>query len=63
MGIFRSIGNFFSDVQSEFKRVTWPTWAETKNSTGVVLVVTLTVAAILGGLDVGLSEAVKLIIK
>ena len=51
------------DVQSEFKRVSYPTREATLQSTGVVLVLSLTVALFLGLVDLGLSEAVKLVIK
>jgi len=61
--LFQALRAFIVDVQSEFKRVTWPTREATLQSTGVVLFVTLVVAAFLGLTDLGLSEAVKLIIK
>ena len=63
MKLFRSIKAFFIDVQGEFKRVSWPTREATLQSTGVVLFLTLTVATFLGIVDLGLSEAVKLIIR
>jgi preprotein translocase subunit SecE len=55
--------SFFQDVHAEFKRVSWPTRQATLQSTGVVLVVTLAVAAFLGVVDVGLASAVKTIIR
>jgi preprotein translocase subunit SecE len=61
--LFQAIRTFFTDVQGEFKRVTWPTREATLQSTGVVLVVTLVVAAFLGLVDLGLSEAIKLVIR
>ncbi len=63
MGIFASIRNFFTDVRSEFKRVTWPTREATLRSTGIVVFVSLVVAVYLGLVDLGLSHAIKLIIK
>ena len=63
MNIFRALRNFLQDVSAEFKRVTWPTRQATLQSTGVVLVVTLAVAVFLGLVDVGLSSAVKQIIR
>ncbi|MCH8074397.1 MAG: preprotein translocase subunit SecE [SAR324 cluster bacterium] len=63
MNFFRNIAKFFTDVISEFKRVTWPTREATLKSTGVVLVLTIAVALFLGVIDVGLSESVKLIIR
>jgi preprotein translocase subunit SecE len=61
--LFQSIRGFFVDVQAEFKRVSWPSAESTFRSTGVVLFVTLVMAAFLGLVDLGLSEAVKTIIK
>ena len=61
--LFRAIKSFFVDVQSEFKRVSYPSREATLQSTGIVLFLSLTVAAFLGLVDLGLSEAVKLIIK
>lgn len=63
VNFFRNIAKFFTDVISEFKRVTWPTREATLKSTGVVLVLTIAVALFLGVIDVGLSESVKLIIR
>ncbi len=63
MRLIRAIGKFFSDVRSEFKRVTWPTREATLRSTGVVLFLTLVVASFLAVVDLGLSNAVKLIIN
>ena len=63
MKLFRAIKSFFVDVQSEFKRVSYPSREATLQSTGIVLFLSLTVAAFLGLVDLGLSEAVKLIIK
>lgn len=63
MGIFRALSQFFGDVKSEFKRVTWPAKEVTLQSTGVVLFLTAVIAVFLGMVDMGLSEAVKLLIK
>lgn len=63
MKLFKAIKTFFVDVQSEFKRVSYPSREATLQSTGVVLVLSLTVALFLGLVDLGLSEAVKLVIK
>jgi preprotein translocase SecE subunit len=42
----------FDDIFSELKKVTWPTAAETRYLTGVVVVVALTVGAALGLIDI-----------
>ena len=60
---FRGIGQFFSDVRGEFAKVTWPTRETTLQSTWVVLIVTVFVSLFLGVVDLGLSEAIKMIIQ
>ncbi|MGK0288688.1 MAG: preprotein translocase subunit SecE [bacterium] len=61
--MFKRISQFFSDVQVEFKKVTWPSREETIKQTGVVVVMTLLMSVFLGGVDLGLSEVIKLVIK
>ncbi|GMV39267.1 MAG: hypothetical protein AMXMBFR64_09830 [Myxococcales bacterium] len=39
------------EIANELKKVTWPTWAETKVSTVVVVITTIIVSAILGLFD------------
>lgn len=46
---------------SEFKKVTWPTFAEVCKRTGVVLVVVLVFAVIIFGMDYGLGALIKLL--
>jgi preprotein translocase subunit SecE len=63
VGIFRAFSTFLTDVRSEFRRVSWPSREATLQSTGVVVFVTIVVAIYLGLVDLGLSEAVKFIIR
>jgi len=63
VSIFRGIRTFFHDVSAEFLRVTWPTRENTLKSTGVVVMVSLVVAIFLGVVDLGLANAIKMIIK
>lgn len=63
MGFFRRIKTFFVDIVSEFKRVTWPTREDTLRSTGVVVVLTITISIFLGMVDLGLSELVQYVIR
>jgi preprotein translocase subunit SecE len=62
VGLFRGIQQFFQEVKGEFARVSWPTREATLTSTGVVVFVTLVVAAYLGLVDLGLARALKLVI-
>ena len=48
-----------ADIISELRKVTWPTRSETTNLMVVVLVVSLLVAFILGGMDIFFSRLVE----
>jgi len=63
VGLFKGMRQFFDEMRLEFSRVSWPTREATLKSTGVVVFVTLVIAVYLGLIDLGLSNALKLIIK
>ncbi len=46
-----SAHSFLSEVVIELKKVTWPTWAETKRSTLIVIVFTVLLSMFLWGSD------------
>ena len=50
--------------RSETKKIVWPTWKQVLKSTGVVLVIILVCAVIIGALDfavgMGIAELTKL---
>lgn len=48
-----AITNFFSEVGSEIKKITWPTRQEAIRYTATVIVITVIVALILGLFDYG----------
>jgi preprotein translocase subunit SecE len=50
---------FFDDVVKEMKKVTWPTKQELKESTTVVIVVCLVLAAFAYGIDMLISQVLK----
>ncbi|MDY3862707.1 MAG: preprotein translocase subunit SecE [Eubacteriales bacterium] len=50
------------EFESEVKRVTWLSWAETKRSTVVVLIALIVCALIIGLLDLGLSKGILALI-
>ncbi len=50
---------FVNDVVKEMKKVTWPTKDELKESTGVVIVVCLLIAAFTYVIDLGVSQILK----
>ena len=59
---YYSTKQFFSEVVSELKKVTWPNRKETLGATGVVLVLVFIVSVYLGLVDYALSHLVRLLI-
>jgi preprotein translocase subunit SecE len=54
---------FFEDVVKEMKKVTWPKKDDLRDSTIIVLVVCLLIAAFVYVIDQGLSFALKFILS
>jgi preprotein translocase subunit SecE len=50
---------FVNDVVKEMKKVTWPTKAELKESTTVVIIVCLLIAGFTYIIDIGVSQILK----
>ena len=55
--------DFFRDVWSEMKKVSWPTRAELRSATGVVIVAVFVVAIIIGLIDLAFTNILKLVIR
>jgi preprotein translocase subunit SecE len=53
------IVNFFTDVVKEMKKVTWPTKDELKESTVIVIVTCLILAAFTYVIDMGITTIFK----
>ncbi|RJP66726.1 MAG: preprotein translocase subunit SecE [Ignavibacteriales bacterium] len=53
------IVNFFNDVVKEMKKVTWPTREELKESTQIVIVVCLIIAAFTYLIDMAITQIFK----
>jgi len=53
------IVNFFTDVVKEMKKVTWPTKNELKESTVIVIVTCLIIAAFTYLIDMGITTIFK----
>lgn len=51
--------NFVNDVVKEMKKVTWPTKDELKESTNIVIVVCLILAAFTYIIDMGITTLIK----
>lgn len=56
------IRQYFREVGAELKKTTWPTKKELAKYTGVVLAFVAIFAVIVGLMDLGLTELLKLII-
>jgi preprotein translocase subunit SecE len=50
---------FFTDVVKEMKKVTWPTKEELKESTAIVIVVCLILAAFTWLIDLAITQVFK----
>ena len=54
---------YFKDLKSEFKRITWASKENVKKSTAVVISFCAIYAVFVGLLDSGFSELMKLVLK
>lgn len=53
---------FIKEVKVEFTKVSWPSREELTQSTIIVIVVSLIVAAFIGAVDLGLNKLVGLVL-
>jgi preprotein translocase subunit SecE len=63
MSAMEQVREYMKDVRSELTKVSWPTREELRDSTVVVIVTVLLVAAFIGIVDQGLNRVVALIFK
>jgi preprotein translocase subunit SecE len=61
--MYTKVSQFFREVRSELRKVTFPSRKETLASTAVVIVVVFIVAAYLGLVDIGLSLVIPRILR
>jgi len=54
---------FFANVKSELKKVTWPSRKDTYGSTIVVIVLVMVVAVFLWVIDSALSAVIRMLLK
>ena len=47
VGFFKKIGLYFRELKSEIKKVTWPTFKQVRNNTGIVIAVVAVALAVL----------------
>lgn len=53
------IRHWIRDSRNELRKVTWPTWDQTRNLTLVVLAVCIIMAAFLGAVDFVLGNLIR----
>ncbi len=58
-----AIANYISETVAEMKKVSWLSRRELAYLSGLVLLVAIVVAVILGGIDFGFSECIKWLIS
>jgi preprotein translocase subunit SecE len=61
-GIVTRTRDFTAEVTEEMKKVTWPDWAQLKNSTFVILIFVLVVAFIIWAMDQVVNTIIAFII-
>ena len=54
--------SFFRETTGELKKVSWPTWPEARQLTGLVLLVMVVMGIILGITDVGARGLLNLLL-
>lgn len=57
---WRGIRDYFSDVQSELAKVTWPTREEATHLTRIVLITLVVAAIVMGLLSLGMGEIIRI---
>ena len=53
---------FFRETTGELRKVTWPTWPEARQLTGLVLLVMATIGIMLGLTDAGAHGLINLLL-
>lgn len=57
------LANYFREVHSELKKVSWPTRNETLAMTSLVIIASVTVSVYLGGLDYLFTQLVTSLVR
>jgi preprotein translocase subunit SecE len=57
-----AIRRFFRETGGELRRVSWPTWPETRRLTFIVIIVLVFMAIFLGLVDLGARELLRLVV-
>lgn len=57
------IATFFRDLKSEFKRISWPTFKQVLNNTGIVIAFIVILGLFVWLVDLGFTYLYQFIIK
>jgi preprotein translocase subunit SecE len=61
--VVEKVKQFLSETKIEMRKVTWPTKAELKDATRVVIVASIVLTAFIGLVDQILSNIIKLVFR
>lgn len=56
-----TVFDFFREVNEQIRKVTWPDWAQLRQSTGVIAVFVLVVALIIYAMDFLVNNVLSLV--
>lgn len=62
VGFFKRIGLYFRELKSEIKKVTWPTFKQVRNNTGIVIAAVVVIGVMIALLDLAFQGIWMLII-
>ncbi|MBR6646006.1 MAG: preprotein translocase subunit SecE [Clostridia bacterium] len=51
VGFFKKIGGYFRELKSEIKKVTWPSFKQVRNNTGIVIIAVIIVGILIALFD------------
>ncbi len=51
VGFFKKIGLYFRELKSEIKKVTWPSFKQVRNNTGIVIITVAIIAVLVALFD------------
>ncbi len=59
----KKIGGYFRELKSEIKKVTWPTFKQVRNNTGIVITAFILIGVFVALLDFGFEFLVNTLLK
>ena len=56
------VKNAWKGFRSEFKKIVWPTWKQVLKNSGIVIVIVLVCALMIGALDLAFNQGFKALV-